>query len=164
METAITLHDLLKIILYLSGAGALIYLALVLKNILSIVSKLNITLEKHQQEIDDTLEQMPIITENASEISKNAATISRKASEIIVTTKPEIEKLVTTVGDVAETVDGLTKSVDKSTISVMNMVVDVSEAVSDTAKNISLNANNVIDYFYIFKEILESLKEVFLRK
>ncbi|EFI41385.1 MULTISPECIES: hypothetical protein [Peptoniphilus] len=164
MQATITLHDLLKIILYLAGTGVLIYLALVLKNLLEILKRVNETIEENQNIIDDTIKKVPALTDNAVEITNNLGTISSETSEIMVSAKPEIEKLISSVGSITNTVSDISRSVDTTALKLTNTVSNVSDTISDTAKTISVNANNVIDYFYILKEIVESLKEVFLSK
>lgn len=163
MQATINVQDLLTIVLYLAGAGVLIYLILVLKNVLGIVKKVNLTIENNQEIIDDTLKKVPKLTDNAVEITSNVNLISSEASELVVIARPEVERLVGTVSSVTNTVDDISRSVDHTTLKLTNTVSSVSDTISDTAKTISLNANNVVDYFYILKEVVEALKDVFLR-
>lgn len=163
MQATITLQDLLGIVLYVAGAGVLIYLILVLKNVLGIVKKINLTIENNQDVIDDTFKKVPKLTDDATEIAANVNLISGEASELIVAARPEVEKLVGTVGSITNTVDDISRSVDHTTLKLTNTVSNVSDTISDTAKTISLNANNVVDYFYILKEVLEAIKDVFLK-
>lgn len=164
MGTVITLQDLLTIILYLAGAGALIFLALVLKNVLGIVKKINKTLEDNDQIIDDTIKKVPTLSDNAVEITNNVNLISGEASELVVNARPEIDRLISTVGTITNTVNDISRTVDTTTLKVTSTLSDVSDTISDTSKTISLNANNIIDYFYILKEVVESIKDVFLKK
>ncbi|MGO1581430.1 MAG: hypothetical protein ACTHWZ_08510 [Peptoniphilaceae bacterium] len=164
MGTVITLQDLLTIILYLAGAGALIFLALVLKNVLGIVKKINKTLEDNEQIIDDTIKKVPTLSDNAVEITNNVNLISGEASELVVNARPEIDRLISTVGTITNTVNDISRTVDTTTLKVTSTLSDVSDTISDTSKTISLNANNIIDYFYILKEVVESIKDVFLKK
>ncbi|MGO3752310.1 MAG: hypothetical protein ACTJGH_06125, partial [Peptoniphilaceae bacterium] len=163
MGTVITLQDLLTIILYLAGAGALIFLALVLKNVLGIVKKINKTLEDNDQIIDDTIKKVPTLSDNAVEITNNVNLISGEASELVVNARPEIDRLISTVGTITNTVNDISRTVDTTTLKVTSTLSDVSDTISDTSKTISLNANNIIDYFYILKEVVESIKDVFLK-
>lgn len=164
MGTVITLQDLLTIILYLAGAGALIFLALVLKNVLGIVKKINKTLEDNEQIIDDTIKKVPTLSDNAVEITNNVNLISGEVSELAVSARPEIDRLISTVGTITNTVNDISRTVDTTTLKVTSTLSDVSDTISDTSKTISLNANNIIDYFYILKEVVESIKDVFLKK
>ena len=67
------------------------------------------------------------------------------------------------VGSVSDTVNGITRRVDDTTERVACSVNYVSDTVSDAAKTITLNADNAMDYFYIAREVVAALKDVFLR-
>ncbi|MBP2026178.1 hypothetical protein [Peptoniphilus stercorisuis] len=164
MQTAITLHDLLRIILYLAGAGALIYLALVLKNVLKLVNHCNDILEENHKIIDDTIKKVPTLTDNAVDITNNVNIITKESSEIVTAARPDVEKIVSAAGNVAQTVDDISRTVDTTTLKVKSTVSNVSDTISDTAKTISINANNIIDYFYIAREVVYAIKDVFLSK
>lgn len=163
MQATITLQDLLRIVLYLAGAGVLIYLILVLKNVLGIVKQINQTIEKNQEVIDDTMKKVPKLTSDAVEITANVNLISGEASELIVAARPEVERLVGTVGSITNTVNDISRSLDHTTLKLTSTVSNVSDTISDTAKTISLNANNVVDYFYILREVVEAIRDVFLK-
>lgn len=164
MDTTITLHELFKILLYLAGIGVLIYLALVLKNLVKITGTVKDMLEANEVAIDDTMKKVPDIANNANKISADVAVITGEATHLVNEVKPEVEKLVATVGNVSNTVDGISKKVDTTALRVSDTVVDISDSISDTAKTISINANNVVDYFYILREVIEAIRDVFLSK
>ena len=163
MEVTITLSDLLQIILYLAGAAALIYLALALKNIVKITGKIKNVLEENEVAINDTVKRLPSISNNVDKISTDAASITGEVNGLVTNIKPEVERLSGTIGKVTDTVDDLTGRVDATSLQVQNTLTDISGSISDTAKTISVNANNVIDYFYILREVIEALKDVFLK-
>lgn len=161
MQTTITLNDLLKIILYLAATGALIYLLLVLKNVLGIVKQIKEHIEKNEKIIDDTFRKVPALTDNAVEITNNVSIISSETQGLISNAKPEVERLIGTVGNITNTVDDISRSVDVTTLKLTNTVSNVSDTISDTAKTISLNADNIVDYFYILREVAQAIKDVF---
>lgn len=163
MEVTITLSDLLQIILYLAGAAALIYLALALKNIVKITGKIKDVLEENEVAINDTVKRLPSISNNVDKISTDTASITGEVNGLVTTIKPEVEKLSGTLAKVTDTVDDLTGRVDATSLQVQNTLTDISGSISDTAKTISVNANNVIDYFYIIREVIEALRDVFLK-
>ena len=99
MQMAITLHDLLRIILYLAGAGALIYLALVLKNVLKSVNRFNDLLAENYKILDDTIKKVPSLTENALEITENVNIITKDTQELMSASKPELEKVAKAAGN-----------------------------------------------------------------
>lgn len=164
METTITLKDLLQIILYVAGAGVLVYLAMFLKNLVKITGTVKDLLDENEVAINDTLKELPIIAGNAEKISGDVSKITGDVNGLVEEVKPQVEKLAVTVGDVGDTVDGLSKKVDTVALRVSDTVVDISDTISDTAKTISINANNVIDYFYILREVLEALRDVLFKK
>lgn len=164
MGATITLEDLLRIILYLAGAGALIFLALVLKKVLGILGKVQEIVEKNQYVIDDTMKKIPAISDDAIKITANVSSISSEASELLTNVKPEVEKLAQSVGGVSNTVNNVTRNLDLAADKVTGAVSNVTDTVSDTAKTIHLNANNVVDYFYILKEVIEVIKTTFFGK
>lgn len=164
MQATITLQDFLAIILYVAGAAVLIYLALVLKDILQIIKKINKTIDDNQGVIDDTIKKVPMLTDDAVEIAKNVNSISNDTSELLSSAKPEVERLLGTVSQITNTVEDISRSVDNTTLKLTSTVSNVTDTISDTAKTISLNANNVFDYFYIFKELVEVIKEIFIKK
>lgn len=163
MEVTITLSDLLQIILCLAGAAALIYLALALKNIVKITGKIKDVLEENEVAINDTVKRLPSISNNVDKISTDTASITGEVNGLVTTVKPEVEKLSGTLAKVTDTVDDLTGRVDATSLQVQNTLTDISGSISDTAKTISVNANNVIDYFYIIREVIEALRDVFLK-
>ncbi len=163
MEVTITLSDLLQIILCLAGAAALIYLALALKNIVKITGKIKDVLEENEVAINDTVKRLPSISNNVDKISTDTASITGEVNGLVTTIKPEVEKLSGTLAKVTDTVDDLTGRVDATSLQVQNTLTDISGSISDTAKTISVNANNVIDYFYIIREVIEALRDVFLK-
>lgn len=164
MNTTITLQDLLKIVLYLAGAGVLIYLALVLKNVLKITGSIKDLLDANEVAINDTIKQVPQIAQHANKISSDVAVISGEANHLVGEIKPEVQKLAATMSNVSDTVDGISHRLDTTALVVSNTVNDISGNISDTAKTISINANNVIDYFYILREVIEALRDVFLSR
>lgn len=160
MDTMITLNDLLRFLLYVAGIGALIFLMLALKNVAGILKVVKNKLETHEAVIDDTFQKLPTITDNATIISSNVSRITTDATEIVEVVKPEVEKIAVTVGDVTGTVDSVARKVDQTSLKLQNTANVVSDSISDTAKTISFNANNVVDYFYIMREVLESIRDV----
>lgn len=160
MDITITLHDLLRIILYLAGIGALVFLALALKNIVGILKMVKEKLDQHEGIIDDTFQKIPTLTDNATVITTNASRLSTDVSEMVEVVKPEVEKIATTVGGVTNTVDDISRSVDETALRLSNTAAVVSDSINDTAKTISFNANNIVDYFYIMREVLEALRDV----
>lgn len=162
MDSSITLslNDILRFILYIAGIGALIYLALALKNIVGILKKVNDKLVEHEDVINDTVEKIPAITDNVTVITDNVSKISTDATTMIEVVKPEVEKIAITVGDVSATVDDVTRSIDQTALRLSHTVGAISDSVTDTARVISFNADNAFDVYYIFKEVIQAIRDV----
>ncbi|MDO5715466.1 MAG: hypothetical protein Q4P25_02695 [Tissierellia bacterium] len=163
MSVTFTLHDLLSFVLFLAGIAALVALFMVLLKVAKILGKVNDLIEKNQGEIDHTIKTIPALVDNAKDISGNVNIISADATHLVQEVKPEIEKVMGAVGSVSDTVNGITRRVDDTTERVACSVNYVSDTVSDAAKTITLNADNAMDYFYIVREVVAALKDVFLR-
>lgn len=164
MNQVFTLHDFLSFALYLAGILVLVALFIALLNVVKILKGVSEIVEKNQGEIDHTIKTIPSIVDNANEISKSVSVISTDAKSLVSDMKPEVEKIITTVGGVTDTVNLVTRQVDDTSLKVSNTINNISDTIGDTARTVRLNADNAIDYFYIIKEVLLSLKEVFLGK
>ncbi len=162
MDASITLslNDILRFMLYIAGICALVYLAMVLKNIVGILKKVNEKLAEHEAVIDDTVEKIPAITDNVAIIADNASKLSTDATELVEVVKPEVEKIALTVGDMSTTVDDVTRTIDETAIRLNSTVGAISDSVSDTARVIAFNADNIFDYFYIFREVAQAIRDV----
>ncbi len=160
MTATLTLHDLLRIVLYLAGIASLVFLAMVLKNVVDLLKDVKGLLDRYGPEIDQTIKKVPVIAGEAAEIAGNVNVLTTEAQELVVQAKPEIEKVVGAVSAVGDTVNGVTRSVDIMTNKVTNTVSAVSDTMGDTARTISMNANGFLDYYYMIKEVLKALKDL----
>lgn len=162
MDGSITLslNDILRFVLYIAGIAALVYLALTLKNVVGILKKVNEKLAEHEAIIDDTVEKIPVITDNVTIITDNASKMTTDATAMIEVVKPEVEKIALTVGDVSATVDDVTRTIDETAIRLTSTVGAISDSVSDTARVISFNADNAFDVYYIFREVVQAIRDV----
>lgn len=163
MEATITLSDLLVILLSVAGIFALVYLGLVLKNATDILKMVKGKLEEHDEIIDDTFRKIPTITDNATVITANASRITTDTTELIETVKPEVEKIAASVGQVSGTVDDVARSIDETSNRVSDTVNVVSDSISTTAQTISFNADNIFDYLYMMREVIEAIRDVIRR-
>ncbi|MDO5037817.1 MAG: hypothetical protein Q4E37_05905 [Tissierellia bacterium] len=164
MDATITLKDLLLILLYIAGIGALVYLALTLKNVFQLIKSINGKLKEHEVVIDDTLRKIPSLTDDATIIASNASKLTTDATELVEVVKPEVEKVAITVGNASATVDDVVRTVDETSNKLSQTVNTVSDSLNYTAKTISLNTDNIFDYFYILREVLLAMGEFIKRK
>lgn len=110
------------------------------------------------------MKKIPSLSDDAIEITKNVSSISNETNELLTKVRPEVEKLAQSVGGISDMVNNVTRNLDIAADKVTGAVSNVTDTVSDTAKTIHLNANNVVDYFYIIKEVLEVVKTTFFGK
>ncbi len=97
-DLPITWGDLIKIVLFLLGAGVLFYLILAVANLVGILKNVNKMLEKNRASIDKSLDKLPEITENVAKVS----TIVKDEMENIQKVMGNIGKISDSAKDAAE--------------------------------------------------------------
>lgn len=98
LDSLITWSDLIKIVLFLLGAGVLFYLLLAIANLVRILGNLNSIISKNKDNINLTLEKVPEITENVS-----------KVSGIV---KDEMENIQKVMGNITKATDSVKDTVE----------------------------------------------------
>lgn len=157
MTTTLTIQDLFKLILFLLGIGALTYLILILKNINKLINQVNVVIESNEKNIDDTLEQLPLISENISSITKSTDTALKDLT-------PEINGLVQNINNVSGKIDSITDSIDSTTHKVSETFDIVTNSISDTAYAFQYNIKNIDNYIKLVVEIIETIKNAIKKK
>ncbi len=98
MGNAITWNELIKVVLFLLGVGVLFYLLLAVSHLVGILKNINKMLDKSRDSINETLEQLPAITENVSKVT----VIVKEEMEGIQKIVGDIGKISNTAKDTAE--------------------------------------------------------------
>ncbi|NLX62584.1 MAG: hypothetical protein GXZ06_08835 [Tissierellia bacterium] len=146
MTATLTIQDLFKLILFLLGIGALIYLIVLMKNLNNVISSIKNLLTQNEKEIDFTIKQLPYISENINAISK-------EAKELVEAVSPETVKLVNNASSLSE-------KLDKTSSKVCDTVEEVSKSISSTATSIK----NVSDYIELILDIIEIVRNALIKK
>lgn len=156
MNAALTVQDLFRLILYLLGICSLMYLIIALKNISKLISKVNTIIELNEKSIDQTLKQLPLISENINSITEDTDIAIKSLT-------PEINNLVHNINNISGKVDSITDSIDSTTHKVSETFDIVTEGISDTAFVFQNNIKNIDNYIRLIIEIIEGVKNA-LRK
>ncbi len=157
MTATLTVQDLFKLLLFLLGIGGLSYLILVLRNINKIITQVNIIVEDNKKNIDGTLKQLPIISENISSITKSTDIALKDLT-------PEINDLVSNINDISGKVGSITDSVDSTTHKVSETFDVISESISETAFAFQYNIKNIDNYIRLIVEIIEAIRNAIKKK
>ena len=156
MNASLTIADLFSLLLFLLGIGALGFLISVLKNVNSVLAKLNKLMNDNSKELDKTLKQLPDISENINVITK-------KTKNTIEDLQPEINKLVKTAGNISTNVGNITDTIHVTSKKVGHAVEDASDTLSEAALLFNRNISNANLYITIIKEVFEVLKKYILK-
>lgn len=152
MGATLTVQDLFKLILFLLGIGALIYLILILNNLNKILKTARETIESNKNEIDITIKQLPGISQNVNAITKE----TKIAIENI---EPELSELLHNVNSISSKAEEIVGIIDDTTQKVGDTVFIVSDSISQTADSFRFNVKNINDYMEIIKEVFEFIKK-----
>lgn len=157
MDVSLTINDLFKILLYIAGIGALGYLIVVLKNLAKFTKEIIGIVEENEENIRDTIKEVPKITENVSSISKNADIALKEMT-------PEISNVLSNVNNISNKLGSITDSVEETANKALETADIVNDSVADTAYALKYNVRNINDYINIIIETIEVIKNMIKRK
>lgn len=157
MDVSLTINDLFKILLYIAGIGALGYLIVVLKNLAKFTKEIIGIVEENEENIRDTIKEVPKITENVSSISRNADIALKEMA-------PEISNVLSNVNNISTKVGSITDSVEETANKALETADIVNDSVADTAYALKYNVRNINDYINIIIETIEVIKNMIKRK
>lgn len=149
MTATLTIQDLFKLILYLLGIGALVYLIVLIRHLNSVIIGIKNILNHNEKEIDITLKQLPHIAQNINSITGDTKDLFKSAS-------PETAKLISNVSS-------LSKKLDNTSSKVFDAIDEVSESISSTATTIEHNIKNASDYIELIMDIIDIIKSALKR-
>lgn len=150
MTATLTIQDLFRLILYLLGIGALVYIIVLIKNLNNAITGIKNILNRNEKEIDTTIKQLPYIAQNINSISEEAKNFVKSVS-------PEAEKLVSNASSLSERLDNTSSK-------VFNAINEVSESICSTATTIEHNIKNANDYIELIMDIIGIIKSALNRK
>lgn len=153
MEISLTINDLLKILLYAVGIGALGYLIIVLKNVAQILKKISGIVEDNEESINATIKEVP-------EISVNVNSITRSADLAIKEMTPDINGIVKNANGITTKIGSLTDTVEQTALKALDTADITVDAIADAAYSIKFNVKNINDYIQIIGDVIERIKEI----
>lgn len=146
-DTPITWGDLIKIVLFLLGAGVLFYLILAVANLVGILKNLNKMLAKNRANIDSTLEKLP-------EITKNVA----KVSDIVKDEMENIQKVMGNIGKISDSAKDAVELIKKDILVKAKNLLDVIDWVRKLFQDKGKRKKEII-YKYKYQPVAETVEE-----
>ena len=153
MEISLTINDLLKILLYAVGIGALGYLIIVLKNVAQILKKISGIVDENEDSINATIKEVP-------EISVNVNSITRSADMAIKEMTPDINGIVKNANGITTKIGSLTDTVEQTALKALDTADITVDAIADAAYSIKFNVKNINDYIQIIGDVIERIKDI----
>lgn len=114
MDEAVTWGALIQIVLFLLGAGVLFYLILAIANLVGILKNINKLLKKNSENIDNTLERLPEITDNVAKIT-----------DIIHAEVESIQRIMNNVGKISDSAKDAVELIKKDILVKAKNILDV---------------------------------------
>lgn len=147
MNIAITLQEIMWIILFLVAVGVGIFLILAIKNIVGILKKVNTIVDDNEKSINTILTEAPIIMDNVNKITEDL----QETIEVVTPSVTHIVSNVDTIStDITNTVEKVTYTVDV-----------VGESVQETADMLKDSKKSISNYLNMIMEVAAVLKGIF---
>ncbi len=146
-DTPITWGDLIKIVLFLLGAGVLFYLILAVANLVGILKNINKMLAKNRANIDSTLDKLPGITENVA-----------KVSGIVKDEMENIQKVMGNIGKISDSAKDAVELIKKDILVKAKNLLDVLDWVRKLFQDKGKRKKEII-YKYNYKPVAETVEE-----
>ena len=143
VNVSFTLNEVLIFLLILAGIVALVFLAKLFMALGRTVENLNKSLEDNKFSIDQTIKDLPKITNNVNNILDN--------------TNGLVEDVSPQISSVLYDVNNVTSSVSNVTTNISDTVEVVGIAVADTASRFVGSASKSTNKFGLIKGLVSSL-------
>lgn len=147
MNAPITWGELIKIVLFLLGAGVLFYLILAVANLVGILKNLNQMLAKNRANIDSTLDKLPEITENVA-----------KVSDIVKDEMENIQKVMGNIGKISDSAKDAVELIKKDILVKAKNLLDVIDWIRKLFQDKGKRKKEII-YKYKYKPAAETVEE-----
>lgn len=147
VNTPITWGDLIKIVLFLLGAGVLFYLILAVANLVGILKNLNRMLAKNRANIDNTLDKLP-------EITKNVA----KVTDIVKDEMENIQKVMGNIGKISDSAKDAVELIKKDILVKAKNLLDIFDWIRKLFQDKGKRKKEII-YKYRYKPVAETVEE-----
>lgn len=136
----VTWGDLIRIVLFLLGAGALFYLILAIANLVGILSNLNKMLSKNRANINSTLEKLPEITDNVA-----------KVSNIVKDEMESIQKVMGNIGKISDSAKDAAEMIRKDILVKAKSLLDIIDWIRKLFQDKSGRKKNIV-YKYKYRQ------------
>ena len=147
MDIALTLQEIMWVILFLVAVGLGVFLILAIKNVVGILKKVNKIVDDNEKSINTILKEAPIIMDNVNKITEDV-------QETLDAVSPSITHIVSNVDiistDITNTVEKVTYTVDV-----------VGESIEETAEMLKDSKKSISNYLNMIMEIAAVLKGIF---
>lgn len=147
MNTPITWGELMKVVLFLLGAGVLFYLLLAVANLVGILKNLNKMLEKNRPHIDSSLKKLPEITENVA-----------KVSDIVKDEMENIQKVMGNVGKISDSAKDAVEMIKKDIVVKAKNILDLIDWIKKLFQDKGGKKKEIV-YNYKYKPSDETVEE-----
>ncbi|MBP7176019.1 MAG: hypothetical protein KBA53_07350 [Thermoclostridium sp.] len=147
MGNTVTWGDLIKIVLFLLGAGALFYLILAMANLVGILQNLNRMLTKNRASIDSTLDKLPEITENVA-----------KVTDIVKDEMESIQKVMGNIGKISDTAKDAAEMIKKDIVVKAKNLLDIIDWIRNIFQDKNKRKKEIV-YKYKYKPVSETVEE-----
>lgn len=141
-----TLTDLLLGLLIIVGIVVLVLLAKVLMSLSKTMNVLSKIAEDNQENLNQTLANLPSISKSAEEIMSQADVMIKEVKPSLVTTLTEVQ--------------GITSNVNKLSGDAVDTVEYVALSAVDSMDSLTKGVSSATDYVALIKQILESIKSI----
>jgi methyl-accepting chemotaxis protein len=148
MDVSLTINDLFKIALYVVGIGALGYLIVVLKNVSKLVAEITGIVKENEESINETIKEVPGISENINSITKNANIAIKEMT-------PDINGIVKNANNITNKIGSLTDTAEQTAMKALDTADITVDAIADAAYSLKFNVKNINDYIKIIGDVIE---------
>jgi len=146
-DVAVTWGDLIKIVLFLLGAGVLFYLLLATFHLVGILKNVNKMLSSNREHIGKTLEKLPEITDNVA-----------KVSDIVKDEMESIQKVMGNIGKISDTAKDAAEMIKKDIVVKAKNLLDVLDWIKKVFQDKNGKKKEII-YKYKYKPAGEKVEE-----
>lgn len=150
-DEMISWGELIVLVLFVLGSALIFYLILAVANLLRILKNVNQIIEKNKDNINNSVEKLPEITDNAAKITG-----------MVKDNLDGIGKVVSDVGKISETVKKGADIIQKDIVIKAKSIIDIIDAVKkmyDKRKSKSNKKSGTV-YKYKYKPGMEKPDEV----
>lgn len=156
-----TVNNVLLFIAAIASILVLIFFVLVLLSIKKLVDKMNGLVDENKKQLDNIMEQAPVLMNNVNMISTKTSMLVDDLNEVVIKNKDDvtgiirsanksmddIQRITETATDIAYRAESAAKDVEETVYSITGNVNDVHGIVRDSQSHALDYANIFLDFF-----------------